>query len=110
MYCAEGAMDNPEVREHTDARFRKERIELFKRLNRTLRKFGRNWQDYYHTKGFGTDYCQIVLTDNPRILQPPALKSLQSLLIDFPDWEILISVVNRDSDSEDVRTYGYEWP
>jgi hypothetical protein len=50
------------------------------------------------------------LTDNPRILQPPALKSLQSLLIDFPDWEILISVVNRDSDSEDVRTYGYEWP
>ena len=32
------------------------------------------------------------------------------MLRDFPDWEIVICVVNQESDSEDVRLYGFEWP
>jgi hypothetical protein len=32
------------------------------------------------------------------------------LLVDLSDWEIFICVINRESDSEDVRKYGYEWP
>ena len=98
------------VREHTEARLRRERIELYKRLSRTLRPFGRNWRDYFLLKTRSSAYCQLVLTNNSLILHPRAIKSLQSVLIDFPDWEIVISVVNRESESEDVRKWGYEWP
>jgi len=98
------------VREHTEARSRRERIELYKRLSRTLRPFGRSWKDYFLLKTHSSAYCQLVLTNNSLILHPRAIKSLQSALVDFPDWEIVISVVNRESESEDVRKWGYERP
>jgi hypothetical protein len=79
-------------------------------VNRTLRKFGRNWHDYFHLKERANSYSQLVLTNNSLILQELAIKSLQALLVDFPDWEIVISVANRESESEDVRKWGYEWP
>lgn len=98
------------MRVHTEARLRQERIELFKRLARTLRQFGRNWQDYFLLKERVWAYRHLVLTDSAPLLRSPAIESLQMLLVDFPDWEIVICVVNQESDSEDVRQYGFEWP
>jgi len=98
------------VRVHTEARLRKERVELFKRLARTLRQFGRNWNDYFITKERSWAYRHIIFTDNTLLLQAPAIKTLQGLLLDFPDWEIIICVSNYESESEDVRLYGFEWP
>jgi hypothetical protein len=98
------------VRVHTEARLRRERIELFKRLARTLRQFGRNWQDYIIGKERFWAYRHVVFTDSAPLLRSPAIKALQALLLDFPDWEIVICVVNQESDSEDVRLYGFEWP
>lgn len=98
------------MREHIEARLRRERVELFKRLARTLRQYGRSRIDYYLINQTSSPYRHLVFTADTRLLQPPVIKSFQSLLIDFPDWEIFICVVNRESDSEDVRTYGYEWP
>jgi hypothetical protein len=98
------------VRVHTEARLRQERIELFKRLARTLRQFGRNWQDYFLHKERVWAYRHLVFTDSAPLLRSPAIKSLQKLLVDFPDWEIVICVVNQESESEDVRQYGFEWP
>jgi hypothetical protein len=51
-----------------------------------------------------------LFTDNALLLAAPAIKALQGLLVSFPDWEIIICVTNRESDSEDVRLYGFEWP
>jgi len=98
------------LREHTESRLRQERVELFKRVSRALRQFGRNWRDYYLLKERAWAYRHLILTDNALLLQPAAIKALQGLLIDFPDWEIIICVANRESDSDDVRKYGYEWP
>jgi hypothetical protein len=99
-----------DVREHTDIRLRKERVELFKRIARTLRRFGRNWDDYYLLKERSWAYRHLVLTNTPIILRSPVPVVLQSLLTEYPDWEIVICVVNRESNSTDVQTYGYEWP
>ena len=99
-----------DVREHTDTRLRKERVELFKRLARTLRCFGRNWDDYYLLKERAWAYRHLILTNSPIILRSPIPVVLQSLLAEYPDWEIVICVVNRESNSTDVQTYGYEWP
>lgn len=98
------------MRVHTEARLRQERIELFKRLARTLRQFGRNWQDYFLAKERLWAYRHLVFTDSAPLLRSSAIKSLQKVLVDFPDWEIIICVVNQESDSEDVRLYGFEWP
>jgi hypothetical protein len=98
------------VRVHTEARLRQERIELFKRMARTLRQFCRNRNDYFLFKERAWAYRHLVFTDSATLLRSPAIKSLQKLLVDFPDWEIIICVVNQESDSEDVRQYGFEWP
>lgn len=98
------------MREHTEARLKKERFELFKRLARTLKQFGRNRSDYYLASLRSSAYRHLVFTNSVLLLQSSVIKSLEGLLIDFPDWEIIICVVNRESDSEDVRKYGYEWP
>ena len=98
------------MRVHTEARLKRERIELFKRLARTLRQFGRNWNDYFIAKERSWAYRHLVFTDNALLLQGPAMKALQELLVHYPDWEIVICVTNRESDSEDVRLYGFEWP
>jgi hypothetical protein len=98
------------VREHSETRLRQERVELFKRLARSLRQFGRNGDDYYLLKERSWAYRHLVLTNNPIILRSPVPAVLQSLLADYPDWEIVICVANRESNSEDVQKYGYEWP
>lgn len=98
------------MRVHTEARLRQERIELFKRMARTLRQFGRNRHDYFLAKERGWAYRHLVFTDSAPLLRSSAIRSLQRLLVDFPDWEIIICVVNQESDSEDVRLYGFEWP
>lgn len=98
------------MRVHSEARLWQERIELFKRLARTLRQFGRNWKDYFIAKERSWAYRHLVFTDSAPFLRSPAIKALQELLLDFPDWEIVICVVNQESDSEDVRLYGFEWP
>jgi len=98
------------VREHSETRLKQERVELFKRLARTLRRYGRNWSDYYLLKERSWAYRHLILTNNPLILQSPIPNVLQGLLAGYPDWEIIICVVNRESDSEDVQKYGYEWP
>jgi hypothetical protein len=98
------------VREHSEIRLRQERVELFKRLSRTLRQYGRNWSDYYLLKERAWAYRHLVLTNNPLILQAPIPNVLQGLLAGYPDWEIVICVVNAESNSEDVQKYGYEWP
>ena len=98
------------MRVHTEARLRQERVELFKRLARTLRQFGRNWNDYFLSKQRLWAYRHIVFTDSAPLLRSPAIGALQRLLVDFPDWEIIIAVVNQESESEDVRQYGWEWP
>jgi hypothetical protein len=98
------------VRVHTEARLRRERVELFKRMARTLRQFGRNRNDYFLTKERAWAYRHLVFTDSAPLMRSPAIKALQGLLIEFPDWEIIICVVNQESDSEDVRQYGFEWP
>lgn len=98
------------MRVHTEARLRQERVELFKRMARTLRQFGRNWNDYFLAKERAWAYRHIVFTDSAQLLRSPAIKSLQRLLADFPDWEIILCVANQESDSEDVRLYGFEWP
>jgi len=79
-------------------------------LARTLRQFGRNWQDYFLAKERLWAYRHLVFTDSAPLLRSSAIKSLQKVLVDFPDWEIIICVVNQESDSEDVRLYGFEWP
>ncbi len=98
------------MREHTEARLRRERVELFKRLARTLRQFGRSRIDYYLVNQTSSPYCHLIFTADTRLLQSPVIRSLQNLLVDLSDWEIFICVINRESDSEDVRKYGYEWP
>jgi hypothetical protein len=98
------------VRVHTETRLWQERIELFKRLARALRQFGRNRQDYFLAKERSWAYRHLVFTDSAPLLRSPAIKALQELLLDFPDWEIIICVVNQESESEDVRLYGFEWP
>ena len=98
------------MREHSETRLRQERVELFKRLARTLRQYGRNWSDYYLLKERAWAYRHLVLTNNPLILQAPIPNVLQGLLAGYPDWEIIICVVNRESNSADVENYGYEWP
>jgi hypothetical protein len=98
------------IREHTEARLRQERVDLFKRMSRTLRQFGRNGNDYHLFKERTWAYRHLIFTDSSQFLRSQAIKSLQTLLADFPDWEIIICVVNQQSDSEDVRQYGFEWP
>lgn len=98
------------MRVHTEAKLRQERIQLFKLMARTLRRFGRNWNDYFIAKERSWAYRHLVFTDNALLLRIPAIKALQGLLLDFPDWEIIICVTNRESESEDVRLYGFEWP
>ena len=95
---ARGGLGKAIVRVHTEARLRQERVELFKRLARTLRQFGRNWNDYFLFKERLWAYRHIVFTDSAPLLRSPAIRSLQRLLIDFPDWEIIIGVVNQESD------------
>ena len=98
------------MRVHTEAKLRQERIQLFKLMARTLRQFGRNRNDYFIAKERSWAYRHLVFTDNALLLRAPAIKALQGLLLDFPDWEIVICVTNRESVSEDVRLYGFEWP
>jgi hypothetical protein len=98
------------VREHTEAKLRHERVDLFKRMSRTLRRIGRNWKDYHLFKERTWAYRHLIFTDSSQFVRSQAVKSLQCILDDFPDWEIVICVINQESDSEDVRQYGFEWP
>ena len=73
------------MREHSETRLKQERVELFKRLARTLRRYGRNWSDYYLLKERSWAYRHLILTNNPLILQSPIPNVLQGLLARYPD-------------------------
>jgi hypothetical protein len=84
-----------DIREHSEERFNKEWNELYERMNVVLKQFGEDdidGGDYYLVDENFDHYVHQVEFHKLHMLRPEIIKSLQSFLVDYPDWEIEISV------------------
>ena len=83
------------MREHTEERLNREWDELYERMRSILQKYGEDdidGGDYYLVdENFGR-YVHQVEMHQLHMLRPEIIQSLQALLVDYPDWEIEISV------------------
>lgn len=83
------------MREHTEERLSQEWDELYARMKTILKKYGEDdidGGDYYLVdENFGR-YAHQVEMHQLHMLRPEVIQSLQALLVDYPDWEIEVSV------------------
>jgi hypothetical protein len=83
------------MREHTEDRLSKEWDALYERMKRVLQQYGKDDIDdgdyFLVDENFGR-YTQQVEMHQLHMLRPEVIQSLQALLVDYPDWEIEISV------------------
>jgi hypothetical protein len=83
------------MREHTEERLNREWGELYERMRSILQKYGEDdidGGDYYLVdENFGRYEHQVEM-HQLHMLRPEIIQSLQALLVDYPDWEIEISV------------------
>lgn len=87
------------MREHTEERLEKEWKELYERMKRVLEQYGRDdidGGDYLIVDENFERYTHLVEIHELHMLRPEIIKALQSLLVDYPDWEIEISVYTPD--------------
>lgn len=71
-------------------------IELYDRLRERLEKFGtedvdRSADSWIHDENWGTLQHKVYIR-NLALLRPNVVKSLQQLLLPYPDWEIVVAV------------------
>jgi len=84
-----------ELRPHTDERLNREWEELYARMKLVLQKYGENHidaGDYYLVDENFDHYMHQVEFHKLHMLRPEIIMALQSLLADYPDWEIAISL------------------
>jgi hypothetical protein len=83
------------MREHSKERLNREWDELYERMRSILQKYGEDdidGGDYYVVdENFGRYEHQVEM-HQLHMLRPEIVQSLQALLVDYPDWEIAISV------------------
>ncbi len=83
------------LHEHTEDRLNKEWSELYERMKVLLQQYGKDDMDggdyFLVDENFGR-YTHQVEMHQWYMLRPEIVKSLQRLLVGFPDWEIEISV------------------
>lgn len=83
------------MREHTEDRLNQEWDELYERMKTILQKYGEDdidGGDYYLVdENFGR-YAHQIEMHQLHMLRPEIIQSLQALLVDYPDWEIEVSV------------------
>ena len=83
------------LREHTEERLNREWDELYERMKSILRNYGEDafkGGDYFLIDHNYGRYEHQVEMHQLHMLRPEIIQSLQALLIDYPDWEIEISV------------------
>ena len=84
-----------ELRPHTDERLNREWEELYGRMKLVLQKYGEDHidgGDYYLVDENFDRYMHQVEFHKLHMLRPEIVMALQSLLADYPDWEIAISL------------------
>jgi hypothetical protein len=84
-----------DLREHTEERLNKEWKELYARMKRVLQPYGQDSMDagdYFLVDEDFERYTHQVEMHKWHMLRPEIIESLQTLLVDYPDWEIEISV------------------
>ncbi len=84
-----------ELREHTEERLNKEWKELYARMKLVLQPYGRDSMDggdYFLVDEDFDRYTHQVEMHKWHMLRPEIIESLHKLLVDYPDWEIAISV------------------
>src|SRR4029079_6914868 len=84
-----------ELRPHTDERLNRGWEELYGRMKLVLQKYGEDHidgGDYYLIDENFDRYMHQVEFHKLHMLRPEIVMALQSLLADYPDWEIAISL------------------
>ena len=83
------------MREHTEERLNQEWDALYKRMKSILQKYGEDafkGGDYFLVDHNYGRYRHQVEMHQLHMLRPEIIQSLQALLVDYPDWEIEVSV------------------
>lgn len=80
-------------------RFIKEWNELYERIKRVLRKFGENncaGGDYFVIDRIPKENEHVHMVEIHRLhmLRPEIIKPLQSVLVDYPNWQIEVFVLS----------------
>jgi hypothetical protein len=92
------------MREHNEARRASEWQILHDRIAEVLDRFGKQDPfgrgDYLLVDDDWGDYRQKLEVQNLSLLQPHIIKSLQALLVGYPDWEIMFRVDIIDKENE----------
>lgn len=89
------------MRSRADEQRRNEWEEVYKRTKRALEPFGTDDEaggDYFVIDLFPNDKVQMVELHRLHMLRPEIVKLLQSLLVDFPDWQMEILVISPEED------------
>jgi hypothetical protein len=79
---------------------------LYRRLDGVMRQYGRadgmGRGDYWIVDDNWGTRQQKLYVNNLKLLAPRIVKKLQALVVEFPDWEIIVSV--------DIGAPGKTWP
>lgn len=84
-----------ELREHTEERLNREWQELYERMKLAVLQYGENHidgGDYYLVDENFDRYTHQVEFHELHMLRPEIVCALQSLLVGYPDWEIVVSL------------------
>ena len=85
------------MRESTGKQREKQWKELYERTKRALEPYGADDEaggDYFVIDLVPNDNVQMVEMHRLHMLRPHIIKSLQRLLVDFPDWEMEVFVIS----------------
>ena len=89
------------MREHTKERLNKEWHELYGHIKGVLLQYGQDDIDggeYFVVDEIFSSYVHQIEMHKLHMLRPEIIESLQSLLKDYPDWEIEISIFVPEED------------
>jgi hypothetical protein len=92
---------NQDMREHTGERLEKEWNELYTRIKTVLLPYGADDMDggdYYVVDENFENYVHQVEIHKLHMLRPEIIKTLQSVLVGYPDWEIEVSLFIPEAD------------
>ena len=85
--------------ESNDERFKKEWKKLYDRIRRVLQRFGEDncaGGDYFVVDRIPItkEYVHMVQIHRLHMLRPEIMKTLQAVLVDYPEWKIEVFVLS----------------